>query len=194
MKPPPLPPPKELRQAAQQAIQSGVRGGLSSRPAVRTLRDDAAVGVPPAGRDPAAAAAAASEDEHAHEHAHDHEPLSAPQAEKVRNRQKLHRVLDSAKVGPDELERTLESMRADLDPSFFEHLRWEVEQQASLHTSLTPHASRCATHFGDTHFCDTHFCDTHFCDTHFCDSPLFVTAQFCDTHFCGTHFCDSPLL
>ena len=100
----------------------------------------------------------------------------------------------SVRATADELERTLEPMRADLDPSFFEHLRWEVEQQASLHTSLTPHASRCATHFGDTHFCDTHFCDTHFCDTHFCDSPLFVTAQFCDTHFCGTHFCDSPLL
>ena len=46
-----------------------------------------------------------------------------------RGRFRLHRMLDAANVGAATLDRVLIKMREDLEPSFFDHLQWEIEQQ-----------------------------------------------------------------
>ena len=46
-----------------------------------------------------------------------------------RGRFRLHRLLDAANAGAATLDRVLIEMREDLEPSFFDHLQWEIEQQ-----------------------------------------------------------------
>ena len=58
--------------------------------------------------------------------------LSAEESQRIdraRGRFRLHRLLDAANAGAGTLDRVLIEMREDLEPSFFEHLQWEIEQQ-----------------------------------------------------------------
>ena len=57
------------------------------------------------------------------------EEIDAEREAKAQNRFLLERLLDASAVGKDRLQALLKEERAKLDPGFFAHLQWEVDQQ-----------------------------------------------------------------
>lgn len=51
--------------------------------------------------------------------------------QRAKNRFKVENLLDAARAGVEPLDLCLQGMRRELDEAFFEHLRWEVEQQVA---------------------------------------------------------------
>merc|ERR1719149_53657 len=51
--------------------------------------------------------------------------------QRAKNRFKVENLLDAARAGVEPLDLCLQAMRRELDEAFFEHLRWEVEQQVA---------------------------------------------------------------
>lgn len=54
-----------------------------------------------------------------------------PRELRAKNRFKVENLLDAANAGVEALDLCLREMRGELNEGFFEHLRWEVEQQVA---------------------------------------------------------------